>query len=109
MIASQSKKIARERLRAYQRKRRIALIERLGGKCVRCGFVDIRALQIDHVNGDGYLERGETTNYLKVNKSLDDNEGRYQLLCANCNWIKRVDNNEVKKCIITNEFGVRMH
>jgi len=29
----------------------------LGGKCSRCGFDDFRALQIDHINGDGAEER----------------------------------------------------
>jgi hypothetical protein len=26
---------------------------------------------------------------------LADADGRYQLLCANCNWIKRAEENEV--------------
>lgn len=71
-------------------------INKLGGICVRCGFSDRRALQIDHVNGDGAKERkigmiNSTSIYKKV---LADKENKYQLLCANCNWIKRVENNE---------------
>jgi hypothetical protein len=73
----------------------------LGGKCGRCGFADERALQIDHVRGDGCREsRGAThgqkvslgTYYKHVVAQADS--GRYQLLCANCNWIKRVENKE---------------
>lgn len=67
------------------------------------GCTDSRCLQIDHVFGGGYKElarpdglgRIVTTNYLK--KVLADSEGLYQLLCSNCNWIKRVINKEVRK------------
>lgn len=61
-----------------------------GNKCNNCGFSDIRALQLDHIKGRGSIERKRLngTPYLnKVLKSL--HAGRYQLLCANCNWIKR--------------------
>ena len=69
----------------------------LGGKCVRCGFSDWRALQIDHINGHGNQERkwersaGGRQFYRRILKSLKDGTGKdkYQLLCANCNWIKR--------------------
>lgn len=68
----------------------------LGGKCCRCGFADRRALQIDHVNGGGKSELlkygGGSSTYLK--KVLSAPAGIYQLLCANCNWIKRWENNE---------------
>ena len=57
----------------------------LGRKCVRCGFDDIRALQIDHINNDGYKEN-RVKMYHKILRG--DTEG-YQVLCANCNWIKR--------------------
>lgn len=85
----------------YQGKwRRIArnkLINFLGGKCVKCGFSDARALQIDHVSGGGVkeiihvLNRNKSKYYKQV---YEDTAGKYQLLCANCNWIKRHENNE---------------
>jgi hypothetical protein len=86
------------------RHRKLALIK-LGDKCARCGFDDVRALQIDHVNGGGCKERGRTRNnkfgsgtriafYKKV---INDTEGLYQCLCANCNWIKRSENKEYPK------------
>ena len=72
----------------------------MGGKCVRCGFSDPRALQIDHINGGGSKERKErgfNGNFHRhVLKSFINKENKYQLLCANCNWIKRVENNESK-------------
>lgn len=68
----------------------------LGDKCFKCGFNDRRALQIDHINGDGYLEnkKRNATHYRKVYESLERGEKRYQILCCNCNWIKRTENNE---------------
>src|SRR5438094_515100 len=46
-----------EKNRNYRAKLRDDFLLVFGGKCVRCGFSDKRALQIDHVNGDGYIER----------------------------------------------------
>lgn len=87
--------------RTLNRKRRLDIISYLGGKCVKCGFSDWRALQIDHVNGGGSKERVATcganmAGYYKRIK--EDKTGRYQLLCANCNWIKKYENNETPPC-----------
>ena len=72
-----------------------------GGKCKHCGFSDVRALQIDHIEGLGTttkarLRMGETglVLYLALLAGRRD-PVRYQLLCANCNWIKRCENNEI--------------
>jgi hypothetical protein len=78
---------------------RSRVIQRFGGKCERCGFDDYRALQIDHVLGDGAEERrnrnsGITFLNRLLNLSESELRGRYQLLCANCQWIKRRENNE---------------
>jgi len=56
--------------------------------------LDVRCLQIDHVNNNGYEELKEfycTTNPKFLKKVLDDTEGNYQLLCAYCNWLKRFE------------------
>ena len=83
------------------RNRRVELREEilnlLGRKCSTCGFNDERALQVDHVNSDGNIYRkkgGSHDQYLKQLKSIKNNEGKLQLLCANCNWIKRVEKKE---------------
>lgn len=76
---------------------RAEIFQLLGGICCKCGFSDERALQIDHVEGGGCQEIKvkKGTSYLyHVRKHIDT--GRYQLLCANCNWIKRHENGEVK-------------
>jgi hypothetical protein len=80
-----------------RRQVRFELLEHLGGKCVHCGFSDWRALQVDHVNGGGRQEyhNGYSTNSVKYLKKVVASPGAYQLLCANCNWIKKYENNEI--------------
>ncbi len=75
----------------------------LGDKCYKCGYDDARALQVDHVNGDGAKERKEKTRartsylfYKDIALGLETMK-KYQLLCCNCNWIKRYENNEVNQ------------
>ena len=67
-------------------------------KCDGCGFSDVRALSIDHVKGDGAKHRKKIGNvdfyrWIKKNKFPEG----FQVLCFNCQWIKRVENNEVNK------------
>ena len=83
---------------AWRLRMKKAIHALLGGKCSRCGFEDSRALQIDHINGGGVAEiKTIKGNYLRlVLQSVSKGENKYQLLCANCNWIKRVENNEIR-------------
>ncbi len=79
-----------------RRQQRSEMLERLGNKCARCGFSDPRALQIDHVNGNGndhYHLHGTLIFYRLVMENKND---EFQLLCANCNWIKRDENYELQ-------------
>ena len=81
--------------------RRAEIFKLLGDKCSnpdclvpgRCR--DLRCLQIDHVNGSGSKERkrfnGHGPSFYKyVIKQIKAGSKKYQLLCANCNWIKRL-------------------
>ncbi len=83
-----------EHQRGGHRKRRLELINRMGGKCIRCGFDDWRALQVDHINGGGAKDRCKTASPLVYLKKIEENKADYQLLCANCNWIKKYENEE---------------
>lgn len=74
-------------------KRRAKLLGFLGNKCVKCGFSDWRALQIDHVNGGGCKEV-KKLGLLNMYKRIYEYPQEYQLLCANCNWIKRYEKGE---------------
>lgn len=80
------------RSRAY----RLAAVEALGGICVRCGFSDERALQIDHVDGGGGMERAQIKSRSVFYRKVVEDQKGYQLLCANCNWIKRHENQEYR-------------
>lgn len=88
-----------QKFREARRERRDATYTAMGGKCITCGFSDYRALQIDHINGDGKSERyllRRNSYYPNVLKSFLAGEKRYQLLCCNCNWIKREENGEYR-------------
>jgi hypothetical protein len=97
----------RERNAALSRKTNLILrdsaIDRLGGKCVKCGYNENRnAFQIDHINSDGYIERKQAGfTHIRFYKSIiqSGDQGKYQLLCANCNQIKRFENKEHAKRI----------
>lgn len=81
----------RERERAYRIRQRIL---KLGGnKCVRCGMDDWRTLQVDHVAGGGCREaRVKDLGVTLIAHMFV--LGKLQVLCANCNWIKRYENSE---------------
>lgn len=66
--------------------------------CVKCGFDDIRALSIDHINGNGrkhtrIIGGGHFYTWLKLNNFPEG----FQTLCFNCNWIKRIERREGKE------------
>ena len=85
----ESSKKAREKLRN-------SVFDIIGRKCIKCGFPDIRALQFDHINGDGYIDNkhrtGRTFKYYRDNPEITKKV--LQPLCANCNQIKRHLNGE---------------
>jgi len=84
-----------ERVGRAIKAKRAAVIALLGSVCVQCGFSDVRALQIDHVFGGGRKERLEKGWWNILTDILENgSQGRYQLLCANCNTIKRIVNKE---------------
>lgn len=61
---------------------------KLGGVCKRCGFADERALEFDHIIGG--IGRNRPTGWARFKGLTEDAElGKIQLLCANCNRIKR--------------------
>ncbi|MEO3856175.1 hypothetical protein [Acrocarpospora sp. B8E8] len=68
-------------------------------QCESCGFADRRALQFDHRNGGGRKHRrsiGSGSKYYRVLLAMPADEFRqmFQVLCANCNTIKREVNEE---------------
>jgi hypothetical protein len=85
---------------AQRLREREKLLDALGRKCTRCGYdADIRALQIDHVNGEGTQERKHFPNFQSYYAYILQRagSGEYQVLCANCNVIKRMEEREHRK------------
>lgn len=79
---------------------RLEVIDKLGGRCSLCGLSDHRALEFDHVNGDGYLERSSTVHssskYIRMLKR-DDLFKQFQLLCGSCHNIKTYEKGEHRR------------
>lgn len=72
--------------------------KRYGSVCVKCGFSDVRALQIDHIKGGGTRHRKTFKNdYNYYRYVRDAPDGVFQMLCANCNAIKRYENGELNQ------------
>lgn len=83
------------------------IFDLLGNKCsnpnclVPNGCTDVRCLQIDHVHGGGrqevikIMKKGCAITYYKmILEKIKLGSKDYQLLCANCNWIKRFEGKE---------------
>jgi hypothetical protein len=62
--------------------------------CVTCGFSNVDALELDHVNDNGAEERRKNPSHVGVNLAmrlhLRSYPAGYQTLCCNCNWIKEI-------------------
>ncbi len=88
------------RVAKYRRaKKEKVLLHYGGGKlaCVECGFTDIRALTIDHLDSGGCNHRKSVKSgsfYIWLAKQAYP-EG-YQTLCMNCQFIKRVEKGEYR-------------
>ena len=82
--------------RGYEKERRAQIYNILGRKCVQCGFLDERALQVDHINGGGSKERKlyKGNGAYGLVRAIKEQPLAFQILCANCNWIKRAVNGE---------------
>lgn len=62
--------------------------------CIRCGFTDIRALTVDHIEGGGYQHRLILRKNIYVWLRQQGYPEGFQTLCGNCQLIKREENKE---------------
>ena len=72
-----------------------------GPKCVCCDYSDIRAISLDHVNGDGKGDHGMKA-YIRAIKYF--NPESFQVLCMNCNCAKRNNTTCPHKHLIIKEL-----
>ncbi len=85
------------RIRDRERKgqHRESILDLYGRMCVKCGYSqDTKALQLDHINSNPrkthrYARSGDNLYVLVLNGKLS--KELFQLLCANCNTIKRIN------------------
>jgi hypothetical protein len=90
-IRAKIKKSSKIRYRSTRK----LLFETFGSKCSVCGFDDIRALHIDHINGGGRQHRlSFGGNYVGYYRDMMKTPDKYQTLCANCNTIKMYERKE---------------
>lgn len=66
----------------------------LGNKCVICGEADPIVLSVDHIIPVGNKRKLTYSLYFEIVKNSINAKEKYQLLCRNCNWRKRILNNE---------------
>lgn len=73
----------------YRQAMRRRLLEMYGLQCAICGFADPRALTLDHVDGNGNIERRELGERGVYRQALVEHAPhRYRTLCMNCQFIE---------------------
>ena len=101
-LAEYNCKFGAENSRVWRFNLKVKILTHYGNDelaCVECGFSDLRALSIDHINGNGSSHRKEIGNksgnafYRWLEKS--NFPGDYQTLCMNCQFIKAQNKKEV--------------
>jgi hypothetical protein len=86
-----------EECRKHRRERnkivRTNILDAYGSVCVCCGEKESRFLQIDHINNDGNIHRRQlgAKNIYSWLRQQDYPKDNYQLLCANCNYGKKIN------------------
>jgi len=81
----------RAQSRASKKRLKDKVFDIYGRKC-KCGFSDVRALTLDHINNNGSQERktlGERGVYRRA--LIPEFRHEYQTLCMNCQFIKRIE------------------
>ena len=91
----------RVRTKAYHKQRhqelKAEVIARYGGQCACCGEASLCFLTIDHVHNDGNEHRGSqgrmkgASIYRWLKTEGFPQDGRFQVLCYNCNCAKQHD------------------
>lgn len=72
-----------------------SIFDALGNKCELCPETNKVVLQIDHIQGNGRkhllsVQKSFYRYYGSINESVQSKEGKYRLLCSNCNLSEAV-------------------
>lgn len=101
-IIERSRKFSREnpdRQRIYRKRLRHKVMKEifdlLGNQCELCEEKEKFVLQVDHIHGGGnkhYRKSSASVSayYKSLLESIKNKEGKYRLLCANCNLLEAV-------------------
>ena len=89
---------------------RLEILLRLGGHCVICHETDPNVLHVDHIMGNGYLEKiyfkeMKMDMYYTYLKDFEFEKKYLQVMCINCNYKKRIKNKETKNRITLAEIN----
>ena len=94
---SDHRDVRNEWARLYRRKNKELVINHYSEGsccCTHCGYSDMRALQIDHIDGGGEDHRRGIRQDFYVWLIKNDYPLGFQVLCANCQIVKAWDNKE---------------
>lgn len=96
-LRKQCRACKNKKVRERWRKVREEIFDHYGWVCRCCGETMREFLSLDHINNDGYLDKNPNGDkksgkelYLLVKK--ENFSDRFQTLCMNCNWGKKVNN-----------------
>lgn len=84
----------RERNRARELKLEVIRVYSKGSMCCAyCGYSDVRALELDHIDNNGQAHRKALNNRKTVYQDVKCNNypDGFQILCSNCNKIKEYE------------------
>lgn len=88
VLASKIRYQASQKIRAVQHKQQI--FDHYGWPCKCCGEMIPEFLQLDHIFNDGAAERKKIKGSFYKFVIDQGFPNRYQTLCVNCNWGKRL-------------------
>lgn len=78
------------RVREYNRRQRLIVLEHYGNRCACCGETQFEFLAIDHKNNDGWKQRRAQRHGVYFMRWIIKNNfpSDLQILCHNCNLAK---------------------
>lgn len=88
------KKMAKQisRQAVYCQRVRAELLEKLGGKCVKCGEDNQEELEFDHIYGRAYEARKLSSSARMARYKREAAANKLRILCGDCNKAERKKN-----------------